>query len=422
MLHKKTIHLNKTTLICLLLYVIVIVSCRGYRFYLPQQYQYINMQIFGFFSVVSLIYFFILFKRIKKVDNYINKYMIILAGGFVIPQFLYTHSRYNQSLSAFYSAAQHYFFLIWIIPLFYLLLNSNSEKVLDTIANITVIGYISLIINAFMNNHFGFMLLKISGDALAQKNGYIRIVDCAVFTPLVIAYLFSNSVVHNRKLDFFKMCIVLLGQIYVEKTRMGTIALLFMLIAMLLFSKKNKFSKILTWIFLILGGFFSIAGGMIDQILSKFSIQNNGNSTLYRLNEIQFYMSHFIENKLLGIGIISPEKIMNEYGIAYWQNHNYEDIGIIGFLGIAGIVGIIVIYIIPIMRMLFVLQSVKGKISSYSEYLMLIGMFCYIIVTSATLIIVNYQRMPCFAICIALFEYIYVSCNKLEMKGIHKCY
>ena len=57
-----------------------------------------------------------------------------------------------------------------------------------------------------MNNHFGFMLLKISGDALAQKNGYIRIVDCAVFTPLVIAYLFSNSVVHNRKLDFFKMC------------------------------------------------------------------------------------------------------------------------------------------------------------------------------------------------------------------------
>ena len=285
-----------------------------------------------------------------------------------------------------------------------------------------MIGYISLIINAFMNNHFGFMLLKISGDALAQKNGYIRIVDCAVFTPLVIAYLFSNSVVHNRKLDFFKMCIVLLGQIYVEKTRMGTIALLFMLIAMLLFSKKNKFSKILTWIFLILGGFFSIAGGMIDQILSKFSIQNNGNSTLYRLNEIQFYMSHFIENKLLGIGIISPEKIMNEYGIAYWQNHNYEDIGIIGFLGIAGIVGIIVIYIIPIMRMLFVLQSVKGKISSYSEYLMLIGMFCYIIVTSATLIIVNYQRMPCFAICIALFEYIYVSCNKLEMKGIHKCY
>lgn len=291
-----------------------------------------------------------------------------------------------------------------------------------TIANITVIGYISLIINAFMNNHFGFMLLKISGDALAQKNGYIRIVDCAVFTPLVIAYLFSNSVVHNRKLDFFKMCIVLLGQIYVEKTRMGTIALLFMLIAMLLFSKKNKFSKILTWIFLILGGFFSIAGGMIDQILSKFSIQNNGNSTLYRLNEIQFYMSHFIENKLLGIGIISPEKIMNEYGIAYWQNHNYEDIGIIGFLGIAGIVGIIVIYIIPIIRMLFVLQSVKGKISSYSEYLMLIGMFCYIIVTSATLMIVNYQRMPCFAICIALFEYIYVSCNKLEMKGIHKCY
>ena len=151
MLHKKTIHLNKTTLICLLLYVIVIVSCRGYRFYLPQQYQYIHMQIFGFFSVVSLIYFFILFKRIKKVDNYINKYMIILAGGFVIPQFLYTHSRYNQSLSDFYSAAQHYFFLIWIIPLFYLLLNSNSEKVLDTIANITVIGYISLIINAFMN-------------------------------------------------------------------------------------------------------------------------------------------------------------------------------------------------------------------------------------------------------------------------------
>lgn len=53
---------------------------------------------------------------------------------------------------------------------------------------------------------------------------------------------------------------------------------------------------------------------------------------------------------------------MNEYGIAYWQNHNYEDIGIIGFLGIAGIVGIIVIYIIPIIRMLFVLQSVKVKL------------------------------------------------------------
>ena len=87
----------------------------------------------------------------------------------MILQFLYTHSRYNQSLSALSTVHSALFFLIWIIPVFYLLLNSNGEKVLDTIANITVIGYISLIINAFMNNHFGFMLLKISGDALAQR-------------------------------------------------------------------------------------------------------------------------------------------------------------------------------------------------------------------------------------------------------------
>lgn len=84
----------------------------------------------------------------------------------MIPQFLYTHSRYNQSLSAFYSAVQHYFFLIWIIPLFYLLLNSNSEKVLDTIANITVIGYISLIINAYYCHKCNANNCKLSKNAL----------------------------------------------------------------------------------------------------------------------------------------------------------------------------------------------------------------------------------------------------------------
>ena len=103
----------------------------------------------------------------------------------------------------------------------------------------------------------------------------------------------------------------------------------------------------------------SIIGGIVDQILLKFSVQNNGNSTLYRINEIEFYMKQFINNKLLGIGIISPEKIMQNFGLMYWQNHNYEDIGIIGLLGLSGILGIVIIYIIPCIRMLYIIKCIK---------------------------------------------------------------
>lgn len=401
---QKKIRINKTTLIYVMLYLLAIISCKGYRFYLPQQYQYIHMQIFSLFSVISFFYFLLLYKQIKKIDQYINIYLLVCGIAFIFPQLLYTHYKYNQSLSDFYNASQHFFFLLWIIPLFYLFYRDNTIKILKTIANITVVGYLSLIINAFLKNHFGLMLLNISAGSIAWKNGYLRILDCAVFTPVAIAYLFSNSLFYNKKKCLIKLCIILFGQIYVEKTRMATFALIFMILSMILFSNKNKLSKIFTWIFLIVGGCISIIGGVVDQILLKFSVQNNGNSTLYRINEIEFYIKQFINNKLFGIGLISPEKIMQNFGLMYWQNHNYEDIGIIGLLGLTGILGIIIIYIIPCIRMLYVLKCIKKSSGLTYEFLMLVGMFAYIIATSATLLITNYQRMPCFIICIALFE------------------
>lgn len=406
MLHKK-VHINKTTLIYIMLYLSAIISCKGYRFYLPQRYQYIHMQIFSLFSIISFFYFLLLFKQIKKINPYINMYLLMSGIAFIFPQLLYTYYKYNQSLSDFYNASQHFFFLLWIVPLFYLLYRDNTMRILETITNITVVGYLSLIMNAFLENHFGLMLLNISAETIAWKNGYLRILDCAVFTPVAIAYLFSNSLSYSKKRCLIKLCIVLFGQMYVEKTRMATFALVFMILSMLLFSKKNKLSKIFTWIFLVIGGCMSIIGGIVDQILLKFSVQNNGNSTLYRINEIEFYMKQFINNKLLGIGIISPEKIMQNFGLMYWQNHNYEDIGIIGLLGLSGILGIVIIYIIPCIRMLYIIKCIKKTSDLTYEFLMLVGMFAYIVATSATLLITNYQRMPCFILCIAMFESTY---------------
>ena len=417
--NKKKLIINKTFLAYVMLCLIVIVSNRGYRLYLPYKYQYIHMQIFSIFSVISFFFFLLLFKWTNRNDRFINIYLVVWVLGFAIPQLLYTYAKYGQGLSEYYSASQHFFFFIWIAPLLLVFKKNNIYKVLEIITNITVIGYCSLIFNAIMKNYTGMMLLRISSENMAWRNGTIRIVDCAVFTPFAIAYLFAKHLKSRKKIDLIRILIILIGQIYVEKTRMGTVALIFMIISMILLSKKHKLSKIATWIILGIGGVFSVLLGTINQVLSRFSVQNNGNSTLYRLNELEFYIKQFLDNKYLGIGNISPEKIMQNYNLMYWQNHNFEDIGVIGLLGMAGLLGVIIVFIVPMIRMIYILKKTQKEICVEEELLfcMLIGLVAYFIITSITLLITNYQRMPCFVVTIALAEYFWVMHKERLNKG-----
>ena len=149
----KEIKIKTFSVIYLLILIVTFVNCRGFNLLVEPKFRIIINIVYQLFSLFSIFFMFTISKNNRDMYKGSYKYIFIVLFLFIFPHFLYTISKYNQSLFDFYKALYPYLSIFWIFPIIYLLNKSDSEEsVFDKVSMIVFIGYIILIIAAFLKN------------------------------------------------------------------------------------------------------------------------------------------------------------------------------------------------------------------------------------------------------------------------------
>lgn len=404
--------INKYHILVLLFSIVVVFNCRGFNFLLPERMQYLYLCIYKICTLCCIASFFS-----KKIKINVYRELIIYCSSlvflFLLPEFIYTSMIYHQKLKDFIFAIDCYLFVFWSLPVMYIFCKDNSiEPFLNLMAMLVTIGFLSLIINVYFKNNFNFSFFNMKRWEF--REGTIRIVDTSSFAAVVLLF-YWKKILEGRKNYIIPCIILVLGYLYVDRTRAAMIALSASMYFMLIVKKSGTLSKCFWTFITFLGIFLMFEFHVIENLLYQFSPENNGASTINRLEELKFYWGKFLENKLFGIGTLTSENLYSAMNISAVGNMNYQDIGIVGLLGVIGGIGTLLVFIIPIIRWIKILFKMYNREKCSSDFIFLSGILLYIIATSPTLIIINYQRMPLYPICIALYEFYYYKI-KLETR------
>ena len=393
------------SIVAFVFFSMVFFNCKGFYLMLPINVQHIYTYIYYLCSIISLVVFIVVFKKNRELYNGTFKFIIATLFLFFLPQLIYTYFKYNQNVLDFARAANQYTFIIWTIPILYVFYKEEGySKFIRLITNIVTIGYIIILINVLLKYLLNFSFFNIEKWNFTN-NGTIRILNLSVIAPLTLIYNWNKIIEKKGKVEnWISLIIVLVVTIIIEQTRMKIIITLITLFCMFLFKKRDKKSRMIlfgltasTVVLILITGIFNI-------FLSQFSESNNGISTLYRINELNFYLEKFDENKLFGIGLVPQTDIYDIYGISKYGDMNPNDIGIFGSLGLLGM-GVVIIFIFPLFRWWKIYRKVSKDSVNSKNSMLLLGILIYTLLSSTTLIILNYERIALYPFFIAIFEY-----------------
>lgn len=389
------------TFIYWLFALLFIINCRGVRLLLPVSLQYIHIQYYAVMTAFIMVSVLVDRTYHKSVYKPLFIYFFIVVSLVLIPQLLYTSIKYGQGIKDFWTNAYSFLFIVWAFPLLRVFdKDGGPDRLIRSLVRILIVGYLLILTNTFLVKYLGFSCFQFSN--LETAGG--RLVDLSSFLPLALLYSW-NQFLMKRKKELLTCFIFIITTVSVERTRANILAILACMFIMLLFSQREKISGILLWTATIAGGGAAIAGGLFTEFMAKFSLENNGNSTLFRLRAIEFYWNGFMNNKFLGIGLMHSSDIHKYLNVptAILGSMNYEDIGILGMLGVLG-TGVIILYCIPMTAWgKTTYKLLKGKKLHHEG--LLLGLFVYLLLTSPTLLYLNFQRVPMFPFYIAIFLY-----------------
>lgn len=394
---------------CLILFIIIF-DCNVFHLFKVNDniYKAINLAVTVFAILACVIN-----KNVLKICNEFSIYIYYYLGiilTFLLFEYMYTIRTYGnlQTIYEFAKYNKHYIFVFLTIPLFYIfIIQNNFESIMDSIAILIVISLGLILIHAFLYNWQGTELLNISKYVgKHNRNGRMRVWDLSSLEGLVIIYGFCQFLCNKKRKFFYLVQVVICigALIYVEQTRMMLIAiaisLLFMIIIKPVKSKEEIVGKILIVIVSCIIGLLVIIPKLIDSFSRGISIS-------YRLVEIQFIFN-FLENKgILGMGMIGYNLQRYLFYRGVYANISLDDVGIIGYTAQAGIWSIGV-FILPMLRMLWIL--LQGEKNDFKLFLWTI--YIYLLVTSATLLVLDNQRILMWPFCLALFEFYNKKYNK----------
>lgn len=406
----KTLKIHLYRIFETLFLITLFLSCKGYYYIFPLRFQKLYTILYYLLTIVSTLLLITCIKKEYKNYRWIFKYLVVILVFFLFPQFIYTFYKYNQGIIEFLKASVRYFFFIWSVPLLYIM---KEEKKLDCFLKkcslVLFIGYFSVFINVFLKSHYSFTFFHL--ENWNMRKGNFRILDISPFTPIIILYNWYKILNHSaNKFNYMVVIFILFVTIYIEQTRMLIIIYLFTLIIMFLLKKRETMNKIVLNFFIVICCLICISCGVFNNFFSQFSIENNGVSTVYRINELKFYIERFNDNKLFGIGILPQEQVYEIYNISSSGNMNPDDIGIFGSLGLIGF-GNVIVFLFPLLHFIKIYFNLKRN-NKNNCIILLGGIIIYMISSSFTLFIFNFQRIALFPIFISIFEY----CNFLYGK------
>ncbi len=362
------------------------------------------------YTIVILVVSWFLLVNVKNV--YYNKktekmfwlyfFAIML---FMIFEFVYTYLKFDeQSISSFAKNAKSYIFILMILPIMYLMKSEDDyKKIMDLVVWLVALNLGGLLIHSFMVNNLqiGFLHPEIYRK-ISVREGRLRIWDLSSLEALACIYSFYSYLYFKEKAKYllgFLICIISL--IYVEQTRMMWISIACSVL-LLLCSKKSytRTQYIMKW-----GSIIGVFGAgiifVIPNVINYVQEKMIGHATItVRLREIEFALDQ-LKSHPWGLGLVNNGIL----GKLYYTNYtltvfSMDDIGMLGYTVLVG-PWIFLIYIVPMLRMLVLLMRCPDR-----EFkIFLTAIYVYLVITSATLFILDKYRFLMWPFCLALFEY-----------------
>lgn len=351
------------------------------------------------------------FGRIKEDRKFLFYYLAIVIV-FLLVQFVYTFRSYSdQTVIKYIQSAYAFFWILLSFPLFYLFQKEQDiEDVLDLITFTTVISLAIMIITARAYNLSERTIFNVDQyRKYLMRNGRLRIWDLSSLEGLVVIWLFYNILYTKKKLvrNLLAIVVIFSALLYVEQTRSMQLYLILVMAFMYITKAAKGVSSAVSKICVVLGTIvYIVATGWIDSIIQSFSTTGlYASSTIIRLDEVVYSLQLFKDHIINGTGLVlsSTRDIYFSYTGA--GKLGYTDIGIIGLLAQVGLWAI-VIYILPICRFGYILLKLK-KGGGHKYFPFLLGVFIFLVITSATLLVINSQRAYMWPFCIAIFEFVY---------------
>ena len=357
-------------------------------------------------------------KSVRIIRNkmvFANQYCMFSLSVFVLV-FLFTLVRFSdQPFSATLSIALPYFSLLLFYPITSIFIYDKcTDKLFNALNIIAFAWYLIIIIQSvvFITSGRVFLVGYFTQWASTRNNGLIRINLFEIGNLMILYNFFQlyNEKTRNKN-KLFNLLMLLMGLyslIFIQQTRMYYFAIFFSLFVIVLYSGKDEHNKYIRNVIIAVTGILVVASsGVIPNILSSFSLEGqDAYSTRNRLFELHYYWNYFLDHPLLGMGFAHssfyPTIVRSVTRMAATS-----DVGIIGQLVKLGVFAI-PIYLCLCYRMAIIVKRLK---KGGFEYVWILTLTVYTLMTSFTLIIFDQDRYLLYPLLLSVFEYEYYSVN-----------
>ena len=403
----------------ILVVTIIIDSCFLYLAKLPGNLSGFlspTNKIFEGLFVVFAIILCLLSKRLQSVARpymgYLKKYLTVyvLSIFFVT---IATKIKYPSGSNwATYMLVQFMIPLLSYIVIDYL--HYSGEESLFHIINVFLLVWQSVLIaQSLLYSTKGILFMAyLNKDTVFLREGNIRI-GLGAFGNIMLIYNFYKTVYsrENRKLlEIVNLVLGLYCLLFIQQTRMFTL-IIFVIYIYFLVSQGKKLKTIGKNVLIAISGAIALINtGFLNSFIVTFTSSDYEGSSVARQYAYEHFLSVFIANPLFGFGFASPgnysDLVYGNLGLA-----SVDDVGIVGQMARFGIFAFVII--VPVvLRMFSVCRRLKNN--KYTYYPVFVGFSLYVLLTCATLSILDPQRIALLPVLLGLFEYVNYSVEKTQ--------
>lgn len=339
--------------------------------------------------------------KIKFGNNKTDK---LLQGYFFMVCIVFFGSLLTYRTSTTSFMVQYYYYFI-PIAIFFLLKRYESNGIFEYVINaIIIIGtmYAIYSIAAYLLYEMaGSIIMNPNLQLYSRRNGHLRLVRAADFiaisTVLSLIKCFSYGV--RQKIKYY--CGALFGMIalfVVTQTRIYQIAILATIIVLLIKRQRKLIDKLCIVVLIVVCAFLMMTS--IQEFVSSFTEYSF--STENRLLAYTYYLSHFFDHFIFGLGLV-PSK--THYSVLHGPTEQYflSDCGYVAFISIYGVLGVVFLVLMGIYIIKNLIRALQGKPTEI--VLMVCGISVYFIVSNWSVGLIDPQRCVMSSMLLACLDY-----------------
>jgi hypothetical protein len=406
------IRVHRLAVLWLIVILILMLEFQGFGMFSFPGYIGANNSGFNKIGIICMIAVGIVvgtFMRKKVFQRYTYLYLylvlVLLAGGVLV---IGTSIDYpQQSLQVTFYSCQR--FLVYFFSLLLLMIWKDEQdfiKLLRVINLLLCIWYVVILLQAIIYNGGGeiYMTRLPYSDTVYLRNGNLR-TDLTALGNLFVAinfYFIFNCKVKDPLL-FLALLLGIVDVIYVQQTRMYFIALgACAVFTVILQTKYKRYFARNVGLFVITV-LIIMRYDLLNKALQSFALSSmDGRNTAIRLEAFAYFINAFYKSPLYGLGAVGSDFVT-------WRYH-FNDMGYVGLLAETGLLSI-VFYTIPMIRYIYIIVKIDRSHENIRviEFLMII--YTYLLVTSASLIATDIQRVILMSFTLAIFEFWYANCK-----------